>query len=216
MSYLTDYCITIRAWLDDISAYSDDVVTQWVRDGEERMNNELRSVEQIVRENATFDDNCAALPPDWLEFIYVRQVGGDVYHYATPDAYWQQDASPSAPLMVVEAGGKTHVGSAQMYTVIGQTLFVLPPIDPEALTKVEICYFRKIMPLGDTKDPVLDRYPSVYRNCTLQAAAPYLIEDERLNTWASLATAGIAKANEAARAGRWSGSPLLPRSKGFG
>jgi hypothetical protein len=43
-----------------------------------------------------------------------------------------------------------------------------------------------------------------------------LVEDERLSTFAALATAGIAKANDQAKAARFSGSPLLPRVRGFG
>ena len=198
MSALTDFCATIRRWLDDEDEYSDDIVTEWIRDAEERMNNELRSNEQVVREYATFDDNCAELPPNWLEHIYVRLKGGKPFHYCTPDEYWVLD------------------GEQQRYTTIGRTLFVWPPIDPDALTQVEIAYFRSITPIGDTQDAVFDRYPSIYRNCTLTAAAPYLIEDERLTTWAGLATTGIQKANEAARKARWSGSPLLARQRGFG
>ena len=202
MSDLTDFCATIRRWIDDEDEYDDATITEWVRDAEERMNNELRSNEQVIRNYATFDDNCAVLPPDWLEHIYVRMKGGTPFHYCTPDEYWE--LPPASELQ------------DQRYTTIGLTLFVWPPIDPEALTQVEIAYYRKIVPLDATHDPVLDRYPSIYRNCTLCAAAPYLVEDDRLNTWAGLATAGITKANEAAKKARWSGSPLLARKRSFG
>jgi hypothetical protein len=219
MSYLSDYCKTIRSWIDDESEYSDDVVTQWVRDGEERMNNELRAVEQVAREYATFDDNCAALPDDWLELIYVRHHGGSVFRYVTPDAYWQFAAEPQTSLQQPDPTGASPwpaPGAQRIYTIIGKTLFILPAVNPELLTKIEVCYFRAVTPLGDAKDAVFDRYPAVYRNCVLSSAAPYLIEDERLTLWATLATAAITKANERMQQGRWSGSPLAPVVRGFG
>jgi hypothetical protein len=201
MSDLTDFLPTSSDGRDE-DEYSDEVVTEWIRDGEERLNNELRVNEMIVREYATFDDNCAVLPADWLEHIYVRLKGGKPFHFCTPDEYWElPPASESLE---------------QRYTTIGLTLFIWPPVDPDALTQVEIAYFRKITPIGDTRDAVFDRFPSIYRNVTLTAAAPYLIEDERLQTWAGLATAGITKANDAAHKARWSGSPLLARKRSFG
>ena len=218
MSYLTDFIHRIRVWIDD-EDIDDATVTEWVRDAEERMNNELRTVEQVRRDYATFDDDCAVLPPDWQEHIYVRLKGGVPFDYITPHDYWEKRKSVSGHVTLPDPhGGEVYPwpGKKQLYTNIGQTLFVWPPIDPEALTQVEIAYFRQIIPLGDVKDAVFDRYPAIYRNCTLSAAAPFLIEDERLQTFAALATAGIEKANDATKAGRWSGSPLPPRIRGFG
>lgn len=217
MSDLTDFIATIKRWIDDEDEYSDEVVTEWIRDAEERLNNELRTNEQVVRNYATFDDNCAELPPDWLEHIYVRLKGGTPFHYCTPDEYWTF-ARPSPGVAPDLSSGEVYPwpGEDMRYTTIGLTLFVWPPIDPEALTQVEIAYYRKIIPIGATHDPVFDRYPSIYRNCTLTAAAPYLVEDERIQTWAGLATAGITKANEQAKKARWSGSPLLAKKRSFG
>ena len=159
------------------------------------------------------------LPPDWLEHMYVRIKGGIPFDYITPHDYWDHRKSHLGSTMIADpTGGEVYPwpGKKQLYTTIGQTLFVWPSIDPEALTQIEMAYFRKILPLGDKKDVVMDRYPSIYRNCTLSAGAPYLIEDERLQVFASLATAGIETANDATKAGRWSGSPLPPRIRGFG
>ena len=217
MSALSDYCALVRRWIDDEDEYDDATVTEWIRDAEERMNNELRAVEQVVRGYATFDDECATLPVDWLEHIYVRLKGGAPFDYITPHDYWDHRKRHDGPTVVNTSGEVSPwPGKKQLYTTIGNTLFVWPPIDPEALTQIEICYFRGIRPMGDNADPILDRYPAIYRYCTLTAAAPYLVEDERLQTWAGMATAAIQKANEATRAGRWSGSPLPPRVRGFG
>jgi hypothetical protein len=216
MTALTDFCTVVRAWVDDVNP-DDTMITSWIRMAEERLNNELRSNEQIVRDYATFDDNCAVLPDDWLEVLYVRS--GNVFRYVTPDAYWQTAAQPTRELEIADPTGAAPwppPGAQKIYTIIGRTLFVLPNIDPAALTKIEVGYYRALAPLGDTMDPVLSRYPSLLLNCTLSAAAPYLVEDDRLSTFAALATAGIEKVNNSANSGRWSGSPLTPMIKGFG
>lgn len=218
MTVLTDFIATIRDWIDDQDP-SDALITTWVRDAEARLNDELRSIEQISRIRATMDDDCVPYPPDWLEVLYVRLVGGGAFTYVTPDGYWQLGAEPQVKLIVNAPGSLPPYPSPNtkmVYTTIGRTLFLLPSIDPDDLTKIEVAYFRKIEPMGDTADPVVERYPALMRNCTLAAGSPYLVEDERLSTWAALATAGIAKANDAAKAGRWSGSPLTPVIKGFG
>jgi len=218
MSALTDYFPIVRSWVDDANP-SDTLIESWIRLAEERINNELRSKEQITVDYATMDDNCVVLPADWLEHVYVRVQGGKPFHYVTPDTYWTMAAGPTRPLQVVDpTNPPTWPGCPDdmVYTTIGTTLFVLPPINPDNLTKVEIGYFRAIVPLGTDMDPVMVRYPSILLNCTLAAGAPYLIEDERLQTFATLATAGIVKANQAAEAARWSGSPLTPRVRSFG
>lgn len=216
MSFLTDYIAVIRDWIDDQDP-SDAVITSWIRNGEERMNEELRVTAMVERGSATFDDNCAKLPDDWLEHIYVRLAGGRPFDFITNHDYWDLENPPTtSPAPDPNERPYPWPGKKQLYTTIGDTLFVWPPIDPIALTKIEICYFRKLIPLGDTKDPVFDRHPAIYLNCTLAAGSPYLIEDERLPTWMSAATAGIQKANEAAKKGRFSGSPIAPRIRGFG
>lgn len=218
MTVQSDFYNTIRAWVDDVNP-SDVLIESWLRIAEERLNNELRSREQVVIDYATFNDQCAIVPADWAEHIYVRVKGGAPYKYVTPDAYWTLSTNQLPPLQIVDPTNPSMLmcSGNMVYTMIGDTLFILPNIDPNALTKIEIGYYRKIVPMqGDTIDPVFTRYPSLLLNCTLSAAVPYLIEDERINTFATLATAGIVKANESTQAARWSGSPLTMRTKGFG
>ena len=217
MTILTDFYTEIREWIDDQDP-TDALVDSWVRIAESRINDELRSTEQITRTYATFDDNCSIMPADWLEHIYVRVKGGRPFDYITPHDYWDLRPPPTYSPQPDPLGVERYPwpGKKMLYTTIGTTLFVWPPIDPEALTQVEICYFRAIQPLGTQADVVFTRYHNIYLNCALSAAAPYLVEDDRLTTFASLATAGIQKANDMARSSRWSGSPIAPRIRGFG
>jgi hypothetical protein len=216
MAALTDFITVVKAWVDDLNP-TDALITSWVRIGEERMNNELRVDEMIVREYATFDDDCAVLPADWLKTIYVKPQGGRAFTFVSNKGYF--DGMPGQPALVAAPPGgfapypPTGHG---YYTNVGRTIFVWPPVDPDALTKFDIAYYAKVPPLGDTSNDVMDRFPSLYLNCTLAAGAPYLIEDDRLNTFAALATAGIKMANDQAVGARFSGSPIVPVKRSFG
>jgi hypothetical protein len=200
MSALSDFVTTVKAWVDDLNP-SDPLVESWVRIAEQRMNDELRVDEMIVREYATFDDNCAVLPPDWLKTIYVKPEGCTAYTFVSNKTYFDGLSATQAP---------------GVYTNVGRTLFIWPAIDPEALTKIEVAYYARVTPLTDVITPVMSRFPGLYLNCTLSAGQPYLVEDERLATFAALATAQIKTANDQAIAARFSGSPLTSKRRSFG
>lgn len=214
MTALGDFIVSIKEWVDD-SDPSDALVTQWVRLAETRMNNELRSDAQVVRTYATFDDNCAVLPDDWLKTLYVRPQGGRPLDFITNHTYWS--LTPQYPSSVPSESDPPYpYGQRGYYTHVGRTIFVWPSIIPDDLTKIEVAYYAMVAPLAQNANPVFVRYPDIYLNCTLAAAQPYLVEDDRLNTFAALATAGIKMANDASTAARFSGSPMLPAIRGFG
>jgi hypothetical protein len=215
MTVLTDFIVTVKSWVDDLNP-PDTLVTSWVRLAEQRMNDELRVDEMIVRGYATFDDDCAELPPDWLKTVYVRPQGGRPFRFISNIAYF--DGVDDAPPLVQQdpASAPTYPAARQgFYTNVGRTIFVWPPIDPAALTKFEVGYYARVTPL-DVTTPVFERFPGIYLNCTLAAGQPYLIEDERLQTFAALATAQIKTANDQAIAARFSGSPITPKIRSFG
>ncbi|MET0167519.1 MAG: hypothetical protein ABW318_21285 [Vicinamibacterales bacterium] len=216
MTALGDFILSVKEWVDDADP-SDVLVTQWVRLGETRMNNELRTDVQVVRQYATFDDNCAVLPDDWLKTVYVRPQGGRPLNFVSNDTYWKM--TPQTP-PYMEASPSSDppypYGKMGYYTHVGRTVFIWPPINPNDLTKIEVAYYAMVPPLAQDATPVFVRYPDIYLNCTLAAAQPYLVEDDRLNTFAALATAGIKMANDASMLGRFSGSPMLPAIRGFG
>jgi hypothetical protein len=216
MTVLTDYIAQIKEWIDDQDP-PEALVTDWIRDGEERINNELRTDVQIERQYATFDDNCALLPDNWLETIYVRLKGGRPFHFVTNDSYWDLKA-PASYAQQPDPSGEIYPwpGQKMHYTTIGRTIFVWPPINPEALTSIEICYYRKITPMVDAIDPIVARYPTILRNCTIAASMPYLVDRDDLQTYSALATAAIERANQASKKARFSGSPIAPRIRSFG
>lgn len=215
MTALTDFIGIIKGYIDDTNP-SDALVTAWVRVAEQRFNDELRVDEMIVRTYATFDDNCCVLPNDWLKTLYVKPKGARrTLTYVSNKDYFDIDPAPtlvqpdptSPPMWPAHRGG--------YYTNIGRTMFVWPPIHPDAATKIELAYYAKVPPLSET-NAVFDRFPGLYINATLAAATTYLIEDDRLQVFAALATAQIKTANDQATAARFSGSPITPAIRSFG
>lgn len=216
MTVLSDFIASVKEWIDDADP-TDSLVTQCVRLAETRINNELRSDVQIVRMLATFDDACAILPNDWLQTVYVRPQGGRPFDYITNHDYWNLAPVPSpyqTPLPPEDVAYPFN--GYGRYTHIGRTLFIWPKVDPEALIKMEVAYYQMVAPIDVQGNPVFSRYPDLYLNCTLAALAPYLIEDERLQTFSALSTAQIKMANDSSTIARFSGSPLPPVRRSFG
>jgi hypothetical protein len=227
MTALTDLLSALRSHINR-SDLSDDTVTTWVRFAEERMNNELRVAEMIVRANIQMTDNVIALPPDWLEGEYLKYVptqtpdtnDGSVYggphvynydilygrpiHYCTTDEYYAAQNDTGNPL---------HYQS--YYTIIGGQLFVSPAPDPTLGRDYEMAYFGRVPPL-DATNKVYERFPSLYLNASLVYSAPFLADDERVTMWAEFATATITNANMVYDKSKRGNGPLHVRRRSFG
>jgi len=95
-------------------------------------------------------------------------------------------------------------GRPQYYSVVGGQLEVWPT--PDASYTGELYYYARITPLSDsaTSNWVLQYYPDAYLYGALMHSAPYLVDDQRAATWASLyqsAISGINSNNDKAKFG---------------
>ena len=71
---------------------------------------------------------------------------------------------------------------------------------PDTAYTLELLYFKKLDPLNDvtTTNWVLDTYPNAYLYGSLLHSAPYLMEDQRINTWAQFYQKAIDDINKEA------------------
>lgn len=214
MSDLTDFFNTIRSWIDRQDA-SDALITSWLRIAEERMNNDLRTDFMISRQSANFLDNCDPLPVDWLETIYVRyvlmtdsqfppQANGLPLEVVSIDEYWKRQDKNNPNY------------NNPYYTHIGRLLFVGPPVDTTNGTQFEVGYYAMVPPWTDTAPLLYNRSPSLYLYLTLQASAPWLMEDDRAVAWGQVATGVLNDLNTAHKQAKYSGSPMKLRIRSFG
>ena len=94
--------------------------------------------------------------------------------YVTGESLNQLKATSSA------VGRPTH------YTNIGTEIQVFP--SPDSSYTAELVYFRNVPKLSNTNTTnwLLELAPDLYLYGTLLQSAPYLRDDERITTWASL------------------------------
>lgn len=184
----------------------DSVIPNFISLAEAQFNRSIRHRKMVVRSDAVMDTPYFAVPPDWLQTIR-----------------FQLNTNPVTPLLFVtpeQALEESMVYSAGQqplfYTTIGQQFQVVPT--PDTSYDAELLYYAKIPALSDsnTTNWLLTESPDVYLYGALIQSAPYLKEDERINTWAGLyqrMVDDMMLADERARIGS---SKLKSRFRTFG
>lgn len=101
-------------------------------------------------------------------------------------------------------------GKPQYYTVHNEIEF---NVTPDGTYDGEIIYFSEVTPLSDanTSNVILERIPDLYLYGALLAAAPFLMNDERIEVWAGLYTEAL-KVNDVDRK---KAGPLVSRVSGI-
>jgi hypothetical protein len=101
-------------------------------------------------------------------------------------------------------GNADTTGRPQVYSVIAGQIEVWPT--PDAAYTGELYYYARTAGLSDsnTSNWILDYFPDAYLYGSLVHSAPYLVDDQRTQVWASLyqnAIDGINANNEKAKFG---------------
>lgn len=103
-------------------------------------------------------------------------------------------------------------GQPKVYSIIG-TEFQFKPI-PDATYEAEIAYFARFTALSGDNDTnwLLTNQPEVYLYGSLLAASPFLEDDPRIQTWASLYANAVESLNKQDSEARYSGAALRMQS----
>lgn len=184
----------------------DSVIPDFIALAEAQFNRSIRHRKMVVRSDAVLDTPYFAVPPDWLQTIR-----------------FQLNTNPVTPLLFVtpeQALEESMVYSTGQqplfYTTVGQQFQVVP--SPDTSYNAELLYYAKIPALSDSTATnwLLTESPDIYLYGALIQSAPYLKEDERINTWAGLyqrMVDDMMMADERARIGS---SKLKSRFRTFG
>jgi hypothetical protein len=176
---------------------------------EARFNRDLRVRQMIKRATTETDsgENYVTLPSDWLEARNIQIYEGSIpvaLEYLTleqADDYKRRRGSVS--------------GAARYFNVTGDQLELIP--EPPIGTPIEMAYYAKIPPLAECQSNwLLTTWPDMYLYGTLAHSAPYLKDDERIDTWAALYDRGLAEINLADEKAQYSGSVLKMRTRSIG
>jgi hypothetical protein len=143
----------------------------------------------ISRAIATVQNNYVPLPIDYLSvYQMMDQDTSKVLDYVSPDQSKEVLASgwggtsghytgfSPSPLMT---SGPIY------YTIVGNQLRIFPPPGVNAPVYLDLWYYARLSVLstGNPTNWAITRYPDLYLYGSLVHTAPYLKNDERIQTW---------------------------------
>lgn len=180
-----------------------DLTTQipdFIRLAELRLRRDLRIRQMLksVTTSTVAGDETVELPSDFIEVRDFVVVGNPIQ----PLSYY----SPSA----FNRNTRTwESGKPQDYTVLAND-FQLSPI-PDAVYTLKMFYFASPTFLSDanTSNAFLANVPDALLYGALLEAAPYLMDDARINTWGTMFDRAMSSITRSDEQGQYSGVPLV-------
>lgn len=146
----------------------------------------------ITRAIATVENNYVPLPNDYLAVYQLMDQDTSIsLAYLSPDQSmtvqsqgWNPDQTPFPVLPPYYSPTGTQI----YYTIIGNTIRIIPPPDTNSPTMLDLWYFAQLTNLSTTSPTnwVLTNFPDLYLYGSLAHTAPYLKNDERLSVWENM------------------------------
>jgi hypothetical protein len=201
----TELKTSIGDWLNrsDLTTAIPDFISL----AEAQIERTLRTRQMIVRANASFDAQYGAVPSDFLETKSLKLTSTNPQ---TPLQFLSIDALDN------EATNYTASGKPKFFGVVGGQFRIVPT--PDANYTTELTYYAKLTKLSSSvaSNWLLASSPDIYLYGALLQAAPYLQDDARIQTWATLYERALNDSQTADDRGASSGGALLTRAKTFG
>jgi hypothetical protein len=196
---------SIGDWLNRSDLTS--VIPDFISLAEAQIERTLRARQMIVRANASFDAQYGAVPADFLEAKSLKLTSTNPQ---TPLSFLSIDA------LDAEMTKYTGSGKPKFFGIVGGQLRIVPT--PDATYTTELTYYAKLAKLSNsnTSNWLLASSPDIYLYGALLQAAPYLQDDARIQTWATLYERALNDLQTADDRGASSGGALLTRAKTFG
>lgn len=196
---------SIADWLNrsDLSATIPDFISL----AEAQIERTLRTRQMIVRANASLDAQYGTVPSDFLE---VKSLKLTSTNPPTPLSFMSIDALDQ------QSSSYTASGKPKFFGVVGNQLRIQPT--PDGTYTAELTYYAKLTKLSNsvTSNWLLASSPDIYLYGALLQAAPYLQDDARIQTWATLYERALNDLRTADDRAASSGGALLIRAKTFG
>jgi hypothetical protein len=205
LSTYTELKTSIGDWLNRADLTT--VIPDFISLAEAQVERTLRTRQMIVRANASFDAQYGAVPSDFLETKSLKLTSTNPQ---TPLEFLSIDALDN------KASEYTGSGKPRFFGVVGGQFRIVPT--PDATYTTELTYYAKLTKLSSTvaTNWLLTANPDIYLYGALLQAAPYLQDDARIQTWATLYERALNDSQTADDRGASSGGALLTRAKTFG
>ena len=193
----SDLKTTIASYLarSDLTA----MIPTFIQLAELRLRREVRTRQMLVVATAftTGGDSTVGLPTDFLEMrdIHVNTNPITTLAYSAPNAFYNSYRA-------------TESGKPTDYTVLATELQLSPV--PDSAYQLQMLYYAQPYFLSDTNtgNIFLTNYPDALLYASLGEAEPYLMNDARLQTWASLYDRSISSIALADQSSEYSGQPM--------
>jgi hypothetical protein len=183
---------SIADWLDrdDLTT----VIGDFISLAEADMDRKVRHWRMEERSTANIDARYTALPSGFMEAV----------RFHLDDDERPIELVTPLSLQTYRRGNADASGKPQFYAIIAGQLEVWPT--PDSAYTSELYYYAQTAPLSDsnTSNWILQYFPDAYLYGALVHSAPYLVDDARIGTWATLyqgAIDGINSNNEKAKYG---------------
>ena len=206
---LTTYALlktTIANYLNrtDLTSYLGDFITLT----ESRLNRELRVREMVNTDTSTTTvsgTQSYSLPSGFLEasaVIFQSDPYRTLRFMANGDFYRFYNLSKTS-------------GLPTFFTIVGSN--ILLGVAPDSAKTLQIDYYKTITPLSDsnTSNDILTNYPELYLYGALAESSPFLMQDDRLDTWARLYKEALTNANLSSEKGSITSSPMQMSTAGI-
>lgn len=175
------------------------VIPDFIRLAEERLRRDLRTRQMLVvaTANTVGGDSTVGLPTDFLEMrdIHLNTNPIASLSYEAPNAFYSNTRA-------------TQSGLPTTYTVLASELQFSPI--PDGVYTAQMLYYAKPPLLSDSNasNVFLANFPDALLYAALGEAEPYLMNDARLQVWASLYDRAIASISAADQSSEYSGQPM--------
>lgn len=202
MATITNYA-TLQSTIADYLNRADltSQIQTFIQFAEADLNTRLRDRSMIIRSQATSNQEYVQLPADWLEAINLQIIGG-----MSPLRYITLDESDIVNTTRV-------LTSPGFYSLMNGAIELVPP--PAHDVEIEMVYYGKIPSLSDavTTNWLLTKAPDVYLYGALTHAAPFLMDDARIQTFGQIYLARVQSLQDESQKSLHSGSPLIARTR---
>jgi hypothetical protein len=174
-------------------------IPDFITFAENRLRRDLRIRQMLKLVNAamTANDSTLSLPSDFLEMrdIHLNTTPNSALEYLSPNIFYRN-------------ADATNTGVPKRYTLLASD-FQFAPI-PDSAYNVRMLYYAAPAYLSDsnTSNVFLANCADALLYASLGEAEPYIMNDERLNTWAALYQRAIDTINASDDRGEYAGVPL--------
>jgi hypothetical protein len=152
---------------------------------------------KVVTTSTVAGDGTVELPSDYLQMrdIHINTNPAQTLAYQSPSNFYRNTNS-------------SITGVPLQYTVLAQE-FQFAPI-PDAIYTLQMLYYATppYLTTSNTSNVFLANCPDLLLYGALGEAEPYLMNDQRLTTWASMYDRGLAALTVSDDQGEYGGSPI--------